>query len=68
MACVDRVEYQVEQRLMHLVRVEFTLEAAVHRDIDRHSFIGRMGARDGSDVVQRVGELTGATCTGRGRA
>src|SRR6202030_1798643 len=44
MACVDRIEHQVKQRLMHLVRVEFALETVVHRDIDRYAFIGRMRA------------------------
>src|SRR3984957_18962731 len=57
MACVDRIQHQVQQRLMHLVRVEFSFETAVYRDVDRYAFVGRMCASDGGDVVKSVGDV-----------
>src|SRR5277367_420377 len=57
MACIDCVQHQVQERLMHLGRIEISLEAAVDGDVDRYAFIGRMRARDGCDVVQSVGKI-----------
>src|SRR5271156_2122141 len=56
-AGIDCVQQQVEKRLMHLGRVEISLEARVRSHVDRHSFIGSMSASDRSDVVQGVGEV-----------
>src|SRR5579862_4679890 len=56
-ACIDRVENQVQKRLMHLGRIEISLKTAVGGHIDRYAFIGRVCAGDCSDVVQRVGDV-----------
>src|ERR1039458_8877720 len=57
MTCVDCVQHQVQERLMHLVCIELSLKVAGDGHIDHYSFVGRMRARDGSDVVQCVGEV-----------
>ncbi len=42
---------------MHLVGVELALKSAVDSYVDRYAFVGCMRARDGGDVIQRVGEV-----------
>src|ERR1700735_128299 len=56
-ACIDCVQHQVQERLMHLGRIEISLEATVDGDVDSYAFVGRVRACDGCDVVQCVGEI-----------
>src|SRR5208283_289281 len=57
MTCIDCVQHQVQERLMHLSCIELPLKIAVDRHIDRYAFIGCVRARDRRDIVQRVGEV-----------